>query len=231
MTIRQESFKAKISTYETELGKSKKGNQEIMEKMCRAEEELKKMQACDPASYAIQEPIYFKKMIGNIRMLKKVEPPKPRIAFVGMTNAGKSSLINALYGTNCEVSAVECTVGHTIVASTSSYELVDVYGYNDEHPYYTKEQIDNFLSLKAAMLLYTGSIQTCQRAIEMFKAARVEIVVVRSKADQEEPADLEMGSFCLGGCEQKATEDFEEAPSHHRCGYGRSRDGSSCCHG
>jgi ribosome biogenesis GTPase A len=35
--------------------------------------------------------------MGNIRELKKVETPKPRVAFVGMTNAGKSSLINALY--------------------------------------------------------------------------------------------------------------------------------------
>ena len=32
---------------------------------------------------------------------------EPRIAFVGMTNAGKSSLINALCGTRCEVSTVD----------------------------------------------------------------------------------------------------------------------------
>ena len=81
---------------------------------------------------------------------------------------------------------MECTKGHTTVAITSSYEVVDVYEYNDERPYYTKEQIDEFLALKAAVLLYTGSIQACQRAIELFKAARVKIVVVRNKADQEE---------------------------------------------
>ena len=81
-------------------------------------------------------------------------------------------------------------MGFNIVASASNYEVVNVFGYNDERPYYTQEEIDKFLQLKTAVLLYTTSIQNCKRAIKLFKAARVQVIVVRSKIDKEEPEDL-----------------------------------------
>ncbi len=66
------------------------------------------------------------------------------------------------------------------------------YGHSNEKYLDTKEQIDEFLALKEVVLLYAGNTQACQRAIERFKAACVEIVVVRSKAVKEEPEDLEL---------------------------------------
>jgi GTP-binding protein EngB required for normal cell division len=186
----QEVFDARMATYEAQLQAANETNKMIKEKIQKAEDELKALQASDPASYEQNEPVFFKNLMANIRGLDKVASPKPRVAFVGRTNAGKSSLINALYNVKCKVSPVECTMGYTVVNSTTNYDVVDVYGYNDKLPYYTKDQIDKFLALKAVVLLYTGSIQECERAIELFKATRVDVIVVRSKADNLTAEDL-----------------------------------------
>ena len=187
----KEIFDAKMQSYDAQLKAAKSTNDAIMAKMQRAEEELKALQASDPAAYEKNEPVFFSKLMDNIRSLEKVPTPKPKVAFVGMTNAGKSSMINALFNVKCKVSAVECTMGVTTVVTTESYDVVDVYGYNDKRPYYTKEQIDKFLALTAAVLLYTGSIQACERAIELFRSARVAVIVVRSQVDKESAEDLE----------------------------------------
>ncbi len=60
MAAQQESFKAKMLVYEAELKKSKLENKHTLDKMERAEAELKKLMECDPESYAKQEPIFFK---------------------------------------------------------------------------------------------------------------------------------------------------------------------------
>ena len=184
------AFDTKMSTYEADLKTARDANAGILSKMQKTEDELKALQSSDPAAYEKNEPKFFKLLMKNIGDLEKVKTPKPRVAFVGMTNAGKSSMINALYNVKCKVSPVECTMGVTTVVTTESYEIVDVYGYNDNRPYYTKEQIDKFLALEAAVLLYTGSIQSCERAITLFKATRVRVIVVRSQADKESPEDL-----------------------------------------
>ena len=186
----KEVFDVKMEAYEAQLRAAQSANAATMEKMKKAEEDLEALQASDPAAYEKNEPVFFNRLMSNILSLKKVSTPKPRVAFVGMTNAGKSSLINALYNVKCKVSPVECTMGVTTVVTTESYEVVDVYGYNDKRPYYTKEQIDKFLELSAAVVLYTGSIQSCERAIELFKATRVKVIVVRSQADKESEEDL-----------------------------------------
>jgi hypothetical protein len=74
---------------------------------------------------------------------KKVQPLTPRVTFVGYKSTGKSALVNALYGTKCRVSSIDCCRAATVVHSTDTNDVVDIYGYDDERPYYTKEEIDN----------------------------------------------------------------------------------------
>ena len=50
--------------------------------------------------------------------------------------------------------------------------------------------IDKFQP-KTAVLLYTTFIQCCERAIKLFVAAGVSVIIVRSKVDQEDPEDLD----------------------------------------
>ena len=69
-----------------------------------------------------------------------------------------------------ESSGVHCWVHYR------GYEVVGVYGHSNEKYRDTKEQIDEFLALKEAVLLYAP------KPANVLLVQSVEIVVVRSKA-------------------------------------------------
>lgn len=117
----------------------------------------------------------------------------PVVGFVGATNAGKSSLVNALYNTNCPTSAAECTMGvHKVCQFQNKYQVVDIFGYNDSRPYYSKDEIDTVLEMKVAVFCFETNIKTCARAIKLLNSAGVYVIAVRTKADHLNMADRDL---------------------------------------
>jgi predicted GTPase len=116
---------------------------------------------------------------------------------VGRTSAGKSSLLNRMFGTTCKVGATRCTTGveevrryaHSDIHSGIS--VWDVFGFNDEEAYESIETIKTFVSLHAVLLLYRDDIQSCKNTIELFRAADVKVIVVRSQIDTLTPEELQ----------------------------------------
>ena len=124
-----------------------------------------------------------------VKQMEKVKHIPVSIGVVGRTSAGKSSLLNKIFGTNCAVGATRCTKGVQEVCryvdadQGADIAIFDVFGFNDEEAYESIETIDKFVKLHAVLLLYRDSIENCKNTIELFRAAEVKVVVVRSQID------------------------------------------------
>ena len=135
-----------------------------------------------------------------VQNLAKVKTPNWSIGLVGRTSAGKSSLLNRMFGTTCKVGATRCTTGVEEVWRCAHPDIHkgisvwDVFGFNDEEAYESIETIKKFVSLHAVLLLYRDDIQSCKNTIELFRAADVKVIVVRSQIDtltREELQEIE----------------------------------------
>lgn len=147
---------------------------------------------------------YHAKVQGNrcmflkcVEEMDKVKTIPVSIGMVGRTSAGKSSLLNRMFGTTCKVRATRCTTGVQEVwryADADMHNCISiwhVFGFNDVEAYESIETIKEFVSLHAVLLLYRDDICSCKNTIELFRAADVKVVVVRSQIDTLEPEELQ----------------------------------------
>jgi GTP-binding protein EngB required for normal cell division len=149
-----------------------------------------------------------------VKRMEKVKTPTPSIAFVGRTNAGKSSMINALFKDElaklCATGATRTTNDIKLVADVGDYHVYDAFGFNDGEMYEEAQQITKITSLHAVVLLYSEDLLSHQNVIELFCSADVKVIVLRSKFDKLDPEEIpeieevdkqqamDFGAFCWG---------------------------------
>ena len=128
----------------------------------------------------------LQKLSGMPRPLRQI----PRVAIIGRTNAGKTTLINTLYGLELQTSATENTMGKEVVCCSGGLEVVDTFGYNDGRSYYTADMAEYFLSVDRVVVAYAESIDGELDVLQLVEAAGCEIMVVRSKCDTLSREDI-----------------------------------------
>lgn len=110
-------------------------------------------------------------------------------AMLGQTSAGKSSIINAVYGLNERVDYVVCTVDIKLVVDRPDFQLCDVYGSNDEQSYQNTKQLLAIKKLHKVCCVYIGAVESCLRLARLLKALKVPAVFFRNKEDTIPEAD------------------------------------------
>jgi hypothetical protein len=137
----------------------------------------------------------------NVMQLR-VPPPIKNVAVFGITSAGKSTLLNAIFGLKCEVGDGEVTLIAAPVGVNTDKKFVvsDVYGSNDERLY---EALD---SLKAIALVTHAIICTHTTFKSNLKIAKIlkalpggKVYFVHTHADSQSVIDKVKASeeaFC-----------------------------------
>ncbi len=107
------------------------------------------------------------------------------MCFVGHTNAGKSSLINALFQTSCKVEPIAETKGADMVYDDGTIRVFDVFGVNETEMYDNTELLMQTKSIHVAVLVYADCIQNTKRTTKMLLALGLAVIVVRNKVEND----------------------------------------------
>lgn len=158
----------------------------------RLKAEREEMEKSDVRDYHKREPQQYARFLEQVSRMP--DPPKTdsnSAAFIGGTCCGKSSMINALFGTNCKISPLRCTEGANIVVDTPHLKVYDVFGANDEQTYNNAETILLTKTLHVVVCLYTDCVDSVLRMARLLAAMRtVHVIFVRNKMDREDPEDF-----------------------------------------
>ncbi|CAF3432482.1 unnamed protein product [Rotaria socialis] len=133
-----------------------------------------------------------------IRLAEKAKPigmEGKNVAFFGVTATGKSTLLNALYGTK----VAETGIGETTIQVTSyrTEHIVfwDVPGNNDEVSYMSMQYISFFKGLTRRIILVTHTLKENSGMMKFMDAIGLDYDVVINKMDQYEDGE-EREIFC-----------------------------------
>lgn len=119
----------------------------------------------------------------------QVKSPIPSVAFLGKTSTGKSSMINALFGTTCATSPIVCTKEANMVYENSDLQVYDVFGTNDIESYHNVELLMKTKTMHVVVCLYTESVESVLNQAKLLRALKVDVIFVRNKCDQIDVAD------------------------------------------
>lgn len=123
----------------------------------------------------------FLKMVEEIPPVEKTE--KRSAAFLGKTSVGKSSMINKLFGANCQTSPLTCTKDVSEVWSSEDLVIFDVFGTNDEESYHNTKTLTTTKTLHLIVAVYTECVDSAFRFAMLLGALGVPVIFVRNKCE------------------------------------------------
>lgn len=156
----------------------------------QTEEMAMQQEAFNEASNAVQNSVedftaneerMFEKHLELVAKLP--DPPKTQkrsVAFMGRTSAGKSTLINKLFDTDCRTSALACTKGVSVVFNDEHLEVIDIFGHNDDETYHNAKTLLVGKTLHIIVVVFNNCVEDCLRLARLTKALKVPAVFFRN---------------------------------------------------
>jgi GTP-binding protein EngB required for normal cell division len=136
---------------------------------------------------------------GVYTAIKEKPLPKQRdlsMVVIGPTSAGKTTLLNKMFGLNLKTSARKCTDGVNLVETVQGLEIYDVFGTNPKQLYLQWDAVRGIATKHIALVCFSDAMENCIDAIDLAVAGGLKVVVVRTKKDTiptdevETPAEI-----------------------------------------
>ena len=156
-------------------------------------EERRQLSEGDIATYNQNIENFFQRQLVAVEKLP--DPPKqPKFsaALLGKTSTGKTTTINAIYGTNERTSPIRCTQGVTKVHDDENIAIFDVFGDNDEETYHKVETLMYAKTLHKLVVVYTESVDSVINMARLCAALRVPIIFFRNKSENLTPEEIQI---------------------------------------
>ena len=140
-------------------------------------------------NYADVKAHFDEQVLQNVQAIPDLEKlPEKSVAVMGKCCAGKTTLINKLFGLNLKASPLRNTDDFTKVTSTP-LDVYDVFGANDRETYVHMETLVAVKAVHIVACLYTDCVESVVDLAKLLQALRSSsskpfaIVFVRSKMD------------------------------------------------
>ncbi|XWV26734.1 hypothetical protein QJ857_gp0321 [Tupanvirus soda lake] len=107
------------------------------------------------------------------------------IGFIGQVSAGKTSMINALFGLKLPVALGHCTEECRVVHQEEHNVIWDVCGQNDDFKFYKPENLSFIKDLDVCVILFDNDISMISHFLRVVHKINPDrMVIVRTKVDQ-----------------------------------------------
>lgn len=168
--------------------------QQKIEDLKAQQKQLEQLGQGNPATFAANMQKFLDKQFEAVAKLP--DPPKQplkSIAIMGKTSAGKTTLINKLFGTNLRTDEIRCTTGVEPVytAPDESIQCWDVFGDNDEQSYHEIDLLMQAKTLHKLVVVYTDAVDNSLNMAKLVQALRLPTVFFRNKAEDMRPENVD----------------------------------------
>lgn len=114
----------------------------------------------------------------------KKKTGETHIGFVGPISAGKTSVINALFGLKLPVALGHCTQKCEVVHTENLNVIWDVCGTNDDFKFYKPESLSFIKDLDKVVIVFDNDIAMISNFLKVISTLNKNIVIIRTKLDQ-----------------------------------------------
>jgi len=189
-----------IQAAQAQVDKVAKELQDIESKKKKAEadfhklnEQKKQLEKGDVESYHKNMEKFFAKELEAIQKLPDVpKTAKVSVAVMGFTSAGKSSLLNNVFGLKLKVSAIRCTDGAEMVGEKDGIQVYDVFGENNEQSYHNMQLLMRAKTIHTIIVVYTDCIDTSLQMVQLVNALQVNTVYFRNKSEDLDEDEVKL---------------------------------------
>lgn len=161
---------------------------EAEERIAKLEEEAREMG--DPEHFTSNVGKLFNNFIDEVGSLKLTDVidksgGQTHIGFIGPVTAGKTTLINTLYGTSRPVALGHCTSECEVVHQNDKIVVWDLPGEDNSFKYYNPETLSFIKNLDYCVILFDSDVSVVSWIIKTVHAINPDsMVVIRTKVDQ-----------------------------------------------
>ena len=180
------------SHYETEVHQYRQQHAEMLARYRSLIQQLNEQQIDSFEDLSRQD----KRLMQLLMELVKLTDPMPmegfNIGLFGITSTGKSTLLNAILGSQVAETGAGETTTKIKPYSTKDYVLWDVPGRNDEVSYFTMEYISFLKGLTKRFVLIQATVKENSSLMKLLDAAGLRYTIVVNKFDRIQEKDRDV---------------------------------------